>query len=246
MGRTGGAGVRAEPMEEPSPAQSPTKDASDAPAEAEGLPCTLPVSGPGADEKGAPLRIAVGSGNAVKVAAARAAFERSFPGRALDLQPVKAESGVSDQPFGDKETKLGARNRAVHAAELFQEKFGAPPDFSVGLEGGVGEEEALQLPGEEEEGARALESFAWMAVRSARGTFGFARAASFALPDAVGQLVRSGVELGVADDKVFGRSGSKTQEGAVGLLTHGLIDRASYYEHPLLLALIPFRNPDLF
>jgi non-canonical (house-cleaning) NTP pyrophosphatase len=55
----------------------------------------------------------------------------------------------------------------------------------------------------------------------------------------VAALVRAGVELGEADDRVFGRSGSKQGEGAVGLLTKGAICRSSYYEHALILALAP-------
>ena len=54
------------------------------------------------------------------------------------------------------------------------------------------------------------------------------------------------MELGDADDQVFGRNGSKTEEGVVGLLTRGQIDRAAYYEQPLLLALVPFINGALF
>jgi non-canonical (house-cleaning) NTP pyrophosphatase len=70
--------------------------------------------------------------------------------------------------------------------------------------------------------------------------WGFARTASFTLPRAVATLVLAGVELGVADDTVFGRSNSKQSDGAVGLLTRGRIDRTAYYTHALTLALVPF------
>ncbi|MDD5645622.1 MAG: DUF84 family protein, partial [Candidatus Bipolaricaulis sp.] len=66
------------------------------------------------------------------------------------------------------------------------------------------------------------------------------------LPDAVAQLVRQGMELGAADDRVFGRMGSKLDQGAVGLLTGGIIDRTALYEHAVILALIPFRNDALY
>ena len=60
------------------------------------------------------------------------------------------------------------------------------------------------------------------------------------------RLIRSGIELGAATDRVFDRSSSKTAEGTVGLLTRGRIDRAAYYEQPVLLALVPFLSGTLF
>ena len=37
----------------------------------------------------------------------------------------------------------------------------------------------------------------------------------------------------------------KKKDGAVGILTKGLITRKSYYEEAVVLALIPFVNKDL-
>jgi non-canonical (house-cleaning) NTP pyrophosphatase len=58
--------------------------------------------------------------------------------------------------------------------------------------------------------------------------------------------VRQGMELGDADDAVFGRSNSKQANGAVGILTGNVIDRAELYEQAVVLALIPFKNPELY
>lgn len=189
--------------------------------------------------------VAVGSTSQVKVDAVGAAFKRAFPDWQLEVHGVESFSGVPDQPFGDVETKRGAANRAVHAARVFEHERGRVPHFSVGLEGGIGEVHgdcALTLGTAPD----ALESFAWMAVLDATGKWGLARSASFQLPSAVAELVRKGMELGDADDRVFGRRNSKAQAGAVGILTHGQIDRRAYYEHPLMLALVPFVNPGLF
>jgi non-canonical (house-cleaning) NTP pyrophosphatase len=54
------------------------------------------------------------------------------------------------------------------------------------------------------------------------------------------------MELGDADDRVFGCTDSKREGGAVGLLTGGTIDRTGLYQHAVALALIPFRNADLY
>ena len=76
--------------------------------------------------------------------------------------------------------------------------------------------------------------------------YGLAKTALFAIPDAVAALVKEGVELGEADDRVFDRVKSKHGSGTVGILTDGLVDRSAYYEHALLLALTPWIRPDLY
>jgi inosine/xanthosine triphosphatase len=174
------------------------------------------------------LSIVVASRNPVKVRAAEEGFARVFPGVTIEARGVEVASGVADQPMSDEETLRGATNRAVNARA-------AAPDarYWVGLEGGV------------HEYAGELEAFAWIVVLS-DDRVGRSRTATFALPPAVAELVRQGVELGHADDRVFGRSNSKQTNGAVGLLTRNLIDRAGYYEHAVVLALVPFVNPSLF
>jgi non-canonical (house-cleaning) NTP pyrophosphatase len=68
----------------------------------------------------------------------------------------------------------------------------------------------------------------------------------FFLPPEIAQLIRQGKELGEADDIVFGRQDSKRKNGAVGLLTGNVIDRLELYEGAVVLALAPFKNPELF
>jgi len=62
----------------------------------------------------------------------------------------------------------------------------------------------------------------------------------------VAKLVSSGLELGEADDQVFGTQGSKQHNGAVGLLTHDVLTRDGFYAQAVQLALIPFINPQLY
>jgi inosine/xanthosine triphosphatase len=188
--------------------------------------------------------IAVASTNPVKVKAARAGFEKMFPDEKFDFQMVKAPSGVSDQPSSDEETFVGALNRARRTAELQPEA-----DFWVGIEGGVQECGFDACHNE-------MMAFAWVVVlASAPGYIaqgvaelrcGKGRTGTFFLPKAVVELVRQGMELGAADDAVFGRSNSKQENGAVGLLTGDVIDRALLYEGAVALALIPFRNQALY
>lgn len=46
--------------------------------------------------------------------------------------------------------------------------------------------------------------------------------------------------------QVFGRIKSGQGSGTVGKLTADVVTRAAYYEHAVMMALIPFMNPDLY
>jgi len=174
-------------------------------------------------------KIIVASQNPVKINAAKAAFEKMFPGEDFQFDGVSVGSGVSDQPMSDDETFEGASNRVTNAREAAPDA-----DFWVGLEGGL----------EEKNGE--MEAFAWMVVQSKEGVVGKGRTATLFLPNAVAELVRQGKELGEADDIVFNKTNSKQANGAVGLLTSDLVTRSDSYEMAMLLALIPFNNPDLY
>jgi inosine/xanthosine triphosphatase len=174
------------------------------------------------------LTISVASTNPVKVNAAANGFRRMFPTLEITALATTAPSAVAHQPRSDEETLAGARNRAQNAMLRCPQA-----DYWIGIEGGI-----------DDSGPEML-AFAWIVVRS-RDRIGRARTGTFGLPPAVADLVRQGLELGEADDLVFGRSDSKQNEGAVGLLTNNVIDRARLYEHAVILALIPFKNEALY
>ena len=177
-------------------------------------------------------QVVVASTNPVKVGAVEGAFRRMVPGGEAEVAGVSVESGVSDQPLSDLETMRGAEARAKAAEAVRPEA-----DYWVGIEGGI---ESRAQSGTENGGMMA-----WVVVRSSFG-IGRARSGTFFLPDEVARLVREGLELGAADDIVFARSNSKQEEGAIGLLTHGVIDRRALYEHAVVLALAPLKNPLLY
>ncbi len=85
-----------------------------------------------------------------------------------------------------------------------------------------------------------LHCFAWAVVRSQRtGAVSKARSASFMLPEQIVQLVRQGVELGDADDRVFGRvkSGQGCAAGraaAAGAAAGGAVGQAPLRSAALL------------
>ena len=172
-----------------------------------------------------PVKIVVASRNPVKIGAAHEAFATLMPEASLEMVPVDAESGVSDQPTSDEETRQGARNRVLNARTQLPDA-----DFWVGLEGGT------QIIDEQ------LMAFAWMAVQGHDGDISEARSATLPLPPAVKELVAGGMELGEANDRVFSTVNSKQGGGAYGLLTDGLYTREGVYSQALILALTPFVN----
>ena len=211
------------------------------------------------------LHVAVGSGNPCKINSVKDALTRVMQQTAgnhnheviLQVEGFDVESGVAAQPMGDEETKLGAQNRAVAAYHGYRKKFQKIPHLAVGLEGG------LEWSSDE----KFLFCMAWMCCYGKRNhlvvdllassdstsyhgdkkpIFGFAKTASFPMPTPITKFVKEGLELGDADDKVFNRVNSKQGSGTVGILSNGLIDRSAYYEHAIILALVPWIRPDVY
>ncbi|HET8574944.1 MAG TPA: inosine/xanthosine triphosphatase [Candidatus Paceibacterota bacterium] len=174
-------------------------------------------------------KIIVASQNPVKINAALGGFQKMFPDEQFEVEGVLVPSGVSAQPQSDAETFSGAHNRIENACQEVPHA-----DFWVGIEGGI------------EERDTGMEVFAWVVVKSKDGILGKARTSTFFLPRKIVELVKQGKELGEADDIVFGRTNSKQQNGAVGILTDNAIDRTKYYTEAVILSLIPFKNKELY
>ena len=168
--------------------------------------------------------VAVGSKNRVKIAAVESVLARA--GWTATIVGVEAASGVPAQPMGDDETIRGARNRAIAARRQLD------ADLGVGIEGGCVEHE------------HGMSTCAWVVVvgRDDRASVG--GSLHMPLPERVATLVRQGVELGHAIDRVSGEIDTKQGVGAVGFLTAGLVDRQRAYEPLVAYALSPFLAPD--
>ena len=173
-------------------------------------------------------KIAVASQNPVKARAALQAFQSLFAERSFEVTGVAVPSGVADQPMSLAETMLGAQNRAEHARAALPDA-----DYWVGIEGGI------------EDTALGMICFARVHIIGRDGQVGRGQTAVFTLPHEIAELVRGGIELGHADDRVFQRDNSKQANGAIGLLTGDVIDRQAYYVQAVIMALLPFKNPAL-
>lgn len=175
-----------------------------------------------------PRLAVVGSTNPVKIAAVRAVIHHVWP--LCEVKGILAESGVADQPYGDADTQRGARSRAQFALDAVTDA-----DLAVGLEGGV----VVEPDG-------SMRTCAWAVVRDRRGQDGMGGSLAMPLPDAVAERLRAGEELGHAMDAVASTVGTKWGQGAVGILTAGLIDRQRAYETLVTYALARWLAPDYF
>ncbi|MFW1138597.1 inosine/xanthosine triphosphatase [Vibrio parahaemolyticus] len=172
----------------------------------------------------APQKVVIASLNPAKINAVKSAFQSAFPQKAFEFVGISVPSEVADQPMTNEETHRGAVNRVKNA------KVEMPTaDFYVGLEAGI----------------EGNVTFAWMVIESDTHR-GESRSASLMLPPEVLAQLADANELGDVMDKVFGTENIKQKGGAISLLTQNQLTRSSVYHQALILALIPFTNPDHF
>ncbi|EJP3282794.1 inosine/xanthosine triphosphatase [Vibrio parahaemolyticus] len=169
-------------------------------------------------------KVVIASLNPAKINAVKSAFQSAFPQQAFEFVGISVQSEVADQPMTNEETHRGAVNRVKNA------KVEMPTaDFYVGLEAGI----------------EGNVTFAWMVIESDTHR-GESRSASLMLPPEVLAQLADANELGDVMDKVFGTENIKQKGGAISLLTQNQLTRSSVYHQALILALIPFTNPDHF
>lgn len=174
------------------------------------------------------MKIAVGSKNPVKIEAVERAFRALWPDEAWEVTGVSVPSGVSDQPMSDEESIRGARNRA----RLAQETLAA--DYGVGLEGG------LHQIGEHHFDC------GWAVVVNQEGLEGVGSTLRMLTPPPVMKLIQGGMELGTANDTIFGLQNSKQAAGHFGIMTKNVITRSDGYRDGVISALARFVHPHLF
>jgi non-canonical (house-cleaning) NTP pyrophosphatase len=190
----------------------------------------------------------------------------------LIVHAYSVPSGVSDQPIGDDETKQGAINRAQAAHDKCIKEHGAC-HFAIGLEGGIEYVNKLEdvshmwcmawmaiLGSDSATCTNCVKSEQsnWPKAKpvsdgresnaiGSKQVWGYGKTGAFPLPPPIVDLIQHhGMELGDADDKVFGRVNGKQGSGTVGILTNNMVDRCAYYVHALKLALIPWIWPELY
>lgn len=169
-------------------------------------------------------RAALGSTNPAKVAAVHDALATLAPG--CEIVPLDVPSGVGRQPFGDRETRAGALERARNALAA------SGSDVAFGLEGGV------ELDGDR------VWLLSWVAAIDPAGREGFASGLRMLLPPSLGRGLRAGTELGTLIDGLFDVRDSKSASGAIGLLTAGAVSRTDAFADLVAMSLAPWIHPD--
>ncbi len=162
------------------------------------------------------MDIAVGSVNQVKVAAVRSVMERVYGD--VRITAVDVSSGVPPQPL-EGQTHQGSENRARAAL--------GDHDMAVGIEAGVFE----MLDG--------LYDIQHCTIISRDGRVTYGHGSGFRYPDSIADLVRKGMTVGDAVKEVYGNTEIGKKQGAIGLLSKGLIDRKTLTEQSVTAAMIP-------
>lgn len=175
------------------------------------------------------MKVLVGSENPVKIEATERAFGNYFD---VMVEGIKVGSEVSEQPING-ETYEGAYNRTAALHDINnQEMLGA--EYFVGIEGGIIEAEGTWF------------GCGVVCVMNRDGKVGYGTSGHFPLPQRITERLLAGEELGSVTDEITGEDDTKSNGGAVGFFTQGVITRADLYVPGIVFALIPFLHTDLF
>lgn len=163
------------------------------------------------------MLVAIGTKNRAKTAAVEGVIRKYF--NHVEFVYYEVESGVSEQPVSDEETRQGAINRAIRTRHLSQ------ADLSFGLEGGVREIDGVMY------------CCNWGAVALKDGRVISGAGAQFILPEEIAVKLREGGELGPIMDDFTKTKDIRHHAGAIGIFTNSLIDRKQMFEHVVTILL---------
>lgn len=178
------------------------------------------------------MKITVASLNPQKVAAV-AELIQEYPILAgASIEKVSVPSDVSEQPKSLEETIRGAINRAKSAYKK------NPTEYSFGIESGV-----LNVPYTK----TGIMDLCACAIYDGKEIH-LGLSSAFEPPKEVVRLMSEGMNMSDATTAA-GLSASKnvgSEEGLVGILTHGRLTRLSYTKQAVMTALIHLENAHLF
>jgi inosine/xanthosine triphosphatase len=180
------------------------------------------------------MRIVVGSTNPVKVNAVREVLKKYSQYADADIESVKVNSGVPEQPRSMRETIDGAVNRA-RAAYLSSPGY----DLGFGIEDGL-----MEVPHTETD----YMNLTACAIYDGKNTH-LGLGPAFEYP---AQVTRIAVEEGLDIDEAMVKAGLTNDPdigshgGAIGFLTKGRITRTEYIKPAIRMAIIHLENSRLF
>ncbi|KAI8904873.1 Non-canonical purine NTP phosphatase/PRRC1 [Gorgonomyces haynaldii] len=169
--------------------------------------------------------ILVASENKAKIKSVEKAI--ALMGLSNDVKGLKVASGVRDQPMSDQETKQGAHNRAQQLKQLHD------ADYYIGIEGGVQEIDGVWM------------ETGWICVLDKTDRVGYGTSGRYQLSNKIMNMIHSGMELADVIDHITGQTDVRSNQGAMGIITNGLLPRDEAYIHGILFAFGPFVSPSL-
>jgi inosine/xanthosine triphosphatase len=173
------------------------------------------------------MRLHIGSTNAVKAEAVRRVYARLYPDEKLEIQLVRVDSGVPEQPIGEQVAQ-GARMRAERAL--------GQADYGIGIEAGLIWNEHFQC----------YFDVQFCAIVDQSGRFTAGHGAGFIYPPSIVARVQQGHTVGQAMAELTDIEGIGHQMGAIGYLTQDLLDRTALTEQAVLMALVPRIRAELY
>ncbi len=170
------------------------------------------------------LNIIVGSTNKAKVEAVREILQ-DYPHLVhAEVHGVGTTSGVSDQPKSLDETIAGAMNRA---RSVYQEAH-----YAIGIESGL-----MEVPHSK---SGFMDICVAMIYDGEQFHLGISSAWEFPDPKVTALMIEEGLDMSQAINRVGLTTNPNIgmEEGAIGILTKGRVDRKEYTKQALRMALI--------
>jgi inosine/xanthosine triphosphatase len=169
--------------------------------------------------------VGIGTKNRAKIEAVKGGLTELL-NQEIHYESFKTDSGVSEQPFSDKETIQGAVNRASAVLER------SSGDIGIGLEGGVVHTEY------------GLFLCNWGALAENGKEPIIAGGARILLPESIAKRLLNGEELGPVMDGFCQTEGIRHHEGAMGIFTNEAVNRDEMFKHivKLLVGQWEYRN----
>ena len=170
------------------------------------------------------LRFKVGSTNKAKVAAVNDTL-KDYPHLAdAEVAGAKTDSGISDQPLSLDETIMGAMNRARSAF--------TDCEYSVGIESG------LMAVAQAKSGY--LDVCVAVIYDGSEFHLGISSAWEFKDTSIITSMIKEGLDMSQAIQRAGMTSNENigSEEGAIGIVTKGRVDRKAYTKQALQMALI--------
>jgi inosine/xanthosine triphosphatase len=176
--------------------------------------------------------VAVGSENPVKISAVKNVMQKLLGN--VKIYGVKVSSGAPPQPVGLSQTLKGAQNRAEKALLKVNNA-----DLGVGIEAGI-----IDVVLSKE--TRYLD-FQYCVIVDKEGRKTFGAGPGFEYPPIVTRkVIEENIEVGEVMEKITGIKKLGEKIGAIGYLSHGLINRTKLTEFSVIMAMLPRINTKLY